>query len=300
MMSKIGRRMKSFSQAYLEESRHAGLFDQDFIPNLMQFLGLKDGIKILDVGTGLGYLMTLMDKSVQNCQIHGVDIQRHLLNEVRRSRNGGQNEFFFEAGDGRQLPFKDRTFDIVTCLTVLMHVPHAENVITEMKRVCKVGGCIIAIEGIPRYAPMAHYCVDAPPEVLSTVTDLVKMEIDEFRAEDSDYEIALKLPRHFMDAGLENICAKGFSSVWFDYGRSIEKQRAEAKEILKETIKENVAVSKINHENMPNKESFFHRMQRVENFMTERAEKVLQDPRYAKGVGDIQVKTMFAVKGIRT
>ena len=64
----------------------------------------------------------------------------------------------FLAGDARQLPFNDRTFDIVSSEALLEHVQHPDRAIAEMHRVVKTGGLVYSIFG-PLYftAGGAHY-----------------------------------------------------------------------------------------------------------------------------------------------
>jgi SAM-dependent methyltransferase len=49
-------------------------------------------------------------------------------------------------GTAEQLPFTDASFDLVTCQTVLIHVPDPGAAIDEMIRVARPGGLILAAE----------------------------------------------------------------------------------------------------------------------------------------------------------
>ena len=45
--------------------------------------------------------------------------------------------------DGKRIPFADESVDDILCTEVLEHVPHYQDLINEMYRVLKPGGCII-------------------------------------------------------------------------------------------------------------------------------------------------------------
>lgn len=63
-----------------------------------------------------------------------------LKMETAKAKNG---QIGFIYGDGEYLPFKDKTFDAVTCILAISHFSDAERAISEMKRVLKNGGIMV-------------------------------------------------------------------------------------------------------------------------------------------------------------
>lgn len=57
----------------------------------------------------------------------------------------GQTAHYQEA-QADALPFEDDSFDVVTCQTVLIHVPDAQAVVDEMLRVAKPDGVVLLVE----------------------------------------------------------------------------------------------------------------------------------------------------------
>jgi SAM-dependent methyltransferase len=82
----------------------------------------------------------------------------------------------FIEGDGRSLPFPDQTFELVTCDSVLSHIPDPERAIAEALRVLAPGGCLAIFDGDYATATVAlgdndplQVCVDAM--MAGSVTD---------------------------------------------------------------------------------------------------------------------------------
>lgn len=291
-------RVDLFTPKYLEDSRKAGLFESSQIPDLMEFVGAEDRMRILDVGTGLGYLIELIDGSAGDCVICGIDIREDLIDHARKIITSKKNQLSFDIGDCHKLPYEDNSFDIVTCLTLLMHVSHPQRALEEMKRVCKDGGAIIAIESMPVYTSMTRYMVDLSGETVDAATNLLRRELEETKPENSDYEIALKLPRHLIDMNLEQVKAKAYSRISIDNGMTIEQQRENAEMILANPSNQkwcNFMFSvQPERPNRPQDE----KLKAVNQAMADRAESILRDSRFSRGTGDTQLKTMIAVRGV--
>jgi ubiquinone/menaquinone biosynthesis C-methylase UbiE len=87
---------------------------------------------------------------LNNTQIHGVDIKKY-----------NTYEFSFNEYNGYELPYADDSFDIITCLMVLHHIPtdKLEKLIDEIYRVLKNGGIVIIREHSPVYK-LQEICLD--------------------------------------------------------------------------------------------------------------------------------------------
>jgi 2-polyprenyl-3-methyl-5-hydroxy-6-metoxy-1,4-benzoquinol methylase len=93
---------------------------------------------ILDVGFGLGYGLNILAIKARN--VVGIDVDRQVLdycNDTISGRNPRLSGLMLY--DGKNMPFTDDCFDVLTCVDVLEHVEDYHRFIDEMLRVCRRG-----------------------------------------------------------------------------------------------------------------------------------------------------------------
>ncbi len=101
-------------------------------------------MKILDVGTGTGFIALLLAEIGH--EVVGVDISNGMIEVAKRKAKKVNIEFVL--GDAEDLPFDDNSFDAVTCRHLLWTLPNPKKAVIEWCRVVKVGGKVIAIDGV--------------------------------------------------------------------------------------------------------------------------------------------------------
>ncbi len=113
----------------------------EWLRQLLTMLARKDnlaGRKTLDVGCGTGALTVLM--KLLGFDAMGIDVHRqHVeLAKILADENS-LSPAMFVCNQGNKLPFPDRSFDIVTMISVLEHLDDATlaALIPELARVCK-------------------------------------------------------------------------------------------------------------------------------------------------------------------
>eukprot|EP00833_Pecoramyces_ruminatium_P011977 jgi/Orpsp1_1/1186009/evm.model.c7180000096439.1 len=85
-----------------EESFSSGEFynkqtqDTYHLEKILEFLEIKNGMKLLDLGAGSGYLTFPLAKRNANCEVVGLDIVKDALeaNRVRAKNEGIENLSF--------------------------------------------------------------------------------------------------------------------------------------------------------------------------------------------------------------
>ncbi|RUP50738.1 hypothetical protein BC936DRAFT_137884 [Jimgerdemannia flammicorona] len=105
---------------------------------------LEDGIKVLDVGCGLGQWTLEMAKDFPASTFFGTDLDASVLPKPRNGDMWPPNVTFQIANTCQKLPFPDNTFDYVfqRYLTLDLTTKQWRKVIKELVRVTKPGGWI--------------------------------------------------------------------------------------------------------------------------------------------------------------
>jgi ubiquinone/menaquinone biosynthesis C-methylase UbiE len=108
----------------------------------LDFAGLADGERVLDVGCGTGHLAHAVARTGRAAAVHAVDLSPAYIEHARRHTPPAQIQF--DVGDACALPFGDHTFDRVLAMLVLHFVPQTAQAIAEMRRVARPGGVVAA------------------------------------------------------------------------------------------------------------------------------------------------------------
>lgn len=88
---------------------------------------------ILDVGTGTGRAALLLARG--GAYVTAIDASEQMLEVARRRAADQVVKVNLLRGDAHALDFKDRSFDVVVCLRVLMHTPDWRRCLAELCRV---------------------------------------------------------------------------------------------------------------------------------------------------------------------
>jgi len=98
---------------------------------------VKDGDSILDVGCGVGhYLRSLSNRLTANFSYTGLDNSPFYI-ELAEKAFSNMDRATFCKGDIYQLPFPEKSFDIVMSNNVFLHLPSIERPLRELCRVSR-------------------------------------------------------------------------------------------------------------------------------------------------------------------
>lgn len=117
-------------QKYLQSCGHIlylNYYRHKIVDKLSEIL--PKNISVLDFGCDDGRLSAELLKKRPDLKLTGVDIQEHRESHI-------ENKFVY---DGKNLPFKDETFDYAFSSDVLHHSPDILQNLKELKRVVKMG-----------------------------------------------------------------------------------------------------------------------------------------------------------------
>ncbi len=111
---------KSYNELYSEEQLEK-------LKIISKHLKVKEKDKLLDIGCGTG-----ISTNYFKCNSIGIDSCKELIEQ-------GKNLIL---GEAEILPFKDKEFDIILCITAIHNFNNYKKAIKEMKRVIKDKGKI--------------------------------------------------------------------------------------------------------------------------------------------------------------
>ncbi len=112
----------------------------------LKFVRLSPGKRILDVGSGPGFMTSrLADRVGPSGWVCGVDISDPML-ELAREHCAKQPWVEFRRADAVSLPFPEAQFDIVVSMQVLEYVTDIRTSLSEIMRVLKPGGQVILMD----------------------------------------------------------------------------------------------------------------------------------------------------------
>jgi SAM-dependent methyltransferase len=115
--------------------------------NFVGRIGIPAGSNVLDVACGTGN--TAIPAAKAGASVTGVDIATNSLEQARQRAESEKLNVRFQEGDAEELPFQDRSFDVVLTMFGAMFAPRPEKVAAELLRVCKPGGLIAMANWTP-------------------------------------------------------------------------------------------------------------------------------------------------------
>jgi SAM-dependent methyltransferase len=166
---------------------------------LLRASGLAPGMRVLDLGTGLGHVAFQIAEIVgPQGAVVGVDREAPLL-AVAETRRTGDNVSFVES-DVRTARF-DEPFDAVTCRLLLFHLPDAVDVLRHHRVNLKPDGLFVALDfdaGSARAEPPVPLAEQAAGWIDAA-----------FRAAGADPRVGAKLIPLLREAGYTDVAGFG-------------------------------------------------------------------------------------------
>ena len=109
--------------------------------DLLRMYGLRDGMRLIDLGCGSGRAATALARDFQ-IEYHGTDVVPDLLDYARRNTPA---TYRYSVVDKIEIPDTDACADMVCAFSLFTHLLHEETYIylEEVKRVLKPGGTLV-------------------------------------------------------------------------------------------------------------------------------------------------------------
>jgi len=132
-------------EAFGEDIGQNSWLTADEQDRFLNWLGLGAGNALLDVGCGVGGPALRM-AAVTHCTVTGVDVHEQAIATARSlaTQRSFESRADFRVVDAdKQLPFADASFDAVTCIDAINHLPERLRVLTDWARLLRPGGRLL-------------------------------------------------------------------------------------------------------------------------------------------------------------
>ncbi len=133
---------RQFGKDYFDGDRRFGYggytyqsrFWQPVVPTFIEYYGLDDESTILDVGCGKGFMLHDFAQALPGVNLKGVDISDYAIANAMETVKP-----FIVKADAKELPFEDKSFDLVISINTIHNLPIEEckKALTEIQRVSR-------------------------------------------------------------------------------------------------------------------------------------------------------------------
>jgi SAM-dependent methyltransferase len=113
----------------------------------IELMEAKPGDRVLDVGCGRGDEVRALAEIVGPTGVAvGIDASDAMVAEARRMSSESRVRAEFHIGDAEALPFENASFAAARIERTLQHVPDPDKAVRELRRVCRSGARVVAME----------------------------------------------------------------------------------------------------------------------------------------------------------
>ena len=110
--------------------------------------GIQPGMTVLDIGPGNGtYTIAAARQVGPEGKLFAIDIEPRMIERVQKNAAAaGVGNIEARVADVYDMPFDDRTFDVITMIAVLGEIPEPDRALAECHRVLQLDGTLAISE----------------------------------------------------------------------------------------------------------------------------------------------------------
>jgi len=162
---------------------------------LIEAMGVKPGMTVADIGTGVGYMLPFMSRAVgPNGHVLAEDIFDDFLDKAKQTvarEKLGNVEFVKGAETDPNLP--ENSVDIALALDSYHHYNYPEKMLAGLRKGLKPGGHLVIVDyykrptAMPNGNAMSHIRIDAPDVIKEVEASGLKFVSQREHIKDSQY-----------------------------------------------------------------------------------------------------------------
>jgi len=145
-------------EAFGEDIGQSSWLTSDEQDRFLTSLNLSPGKSLLDVACGSGGpVLRIADRT--GCSVVGVDVHEQAVatgNDLACQHNLTQRAKFQVADATTSLPFPDASFDAITCIDAINHLPNRPAILADWARLLKPGGRLLFTDPITVTGPLTN------------------------------------------------------------------------------------------------------------------------------------------------
>ncbi len=170
-----------------EQFKRQAKWTEDFRSQIYRQINLRNAKRVLEVGCGTGVITNEL-KQKTSAKITAIDSDENMVEIAEKN----VVDVKFLAENVEKLTMKDNFFDVILCQYLFLWLSNPKIAISEMVRVCKKGGHVVALAE-PDYGAWIEY-----PEL-----NLGEKHIEYLKSEGADPFMGRKILSLFEGAGLQ-------------------------------------------------------------------------------------------------
>ena len=195
--------------------------------HLLARAGIANAQRVLEVGCGTGAVLRTISPAPRGI-LHGLDIDLPSLQLAQREVALAN----LIAGDAHRIPYANASFDIILCHYLLLWLTHPAGALSEMRRVTRPGGAVLALA-----EPDYGLRVDKP----ESLAQLGHMQTEALRAQGANPDLGSQLPDLFEAAGFKNVQSGQLES---ESNHSSEDRQLE-REVLRVDLENRISIDEL-------------------------------------------------------
>ena len=123
--------------------------------NLIEIMNIQNSDKIIDVGSGTGDLVKIIQRKNPNVSITSIDLNFEMLKYGKNNFANNKNINWINC-NAEELPFKDNLFDKYIISFCLRNITYIDKALSEAKRILKPGGTFFCLEFSTPQSPLVN------------------------------------------------------------------------------------------------------------------------------------------------